>query len=107
MEKDALAQASVVFAKELAIEQPDANAEYEHISHCAITLQQALDKINKTEVVANFLGELLIQNLRCEGEVMTAPDKAFWLHVADRLGPDWIVSLDRAVNWMKRTDSFR
>ena len=107
MEKDTLAQASVVFAKELVREQPDANAEYERIAYCAVTLQQALNKIDKPEVVANFLGEFLIQNLQCENTAMSVDDKAFWLHVANRLGPDWIASLDRAVNWMKRVDSFR
>jgi hypothetical protein len=53
-------------------------------------------------------GQVLLKNLPhvIDGERMNARTKAFWITVAEELGPDWIEAVRVAAAFMKRVDGF-
>lgn len=76
-------------------------------------LAEAADQGHLEEITADLdlrpavLAQLIMEGVSDpEGSRMTPRTKAYWIEVADHMGPDWIGGLRRAAAFMDKTESF-
>jgi len=68
---------------------------------------QSFGIMNIPQVPAKLMGQLILEALPdAEEQRMSTESKAYWLQVAEVLGPDWIPQLKKAADFMKRVDEF-